>query len=91
MGIVRHLQHWLSGQGTQLQTAAFVPNTHAIRLWADTFPWDAMVDAVTQSFAQRFPKQRAKGGRAPVPPRVLLALELLKHELGESDEGICQR
>lgn len=91
MGILRHLQHWLSGQGTQLQTAAFVPNTHAIRLWADTFPWDARVDAVTQSFAQRFPKQRAKGGRAPVPPRVLLALELLKHELGESDEGICQR
>lgn len=91
MGILRHVQHWLSGQGTQLQTTAFVPKTHAIRLWADTFPWDAMVDAVTQSFAQRFPKQRAKGGRAPIPPRVLLALELLKHELGESDESICQR
>jgi hypothetical protein len=51
MGILRHLQHGLSGQGTQLQTAAFVPNTHAIRLWADTFPWDARVGAVTQSFA----------------------------------------
>jgi hypothetical protein len=51
MGILRHLQHWLSGQGTQLQTAAFVPKTHAIRLWADTFPWDARVGAVTQSFA----------------------------------------
>ena len=47
--------------------------------------------AVTQSFAQRFPKKRAKGGRAPIPLRVLLALELLKDELGESDEGICQR
>ena len=91
MGILRLLQHWLSGHGPQLQTTDFVPETHAIRLWADTFPWDAMVDAVTQSFAQRFPKKRAKGGRAPVPPRVLLALELLKHELGESDEGICQR
>jgi hypothetical protein len=28
MGILRHLQHWLSGQGPQLQTAAFVPETH---------------------------------------------------------------
>ena len=91
MGILRHLQHWLNGQGPQLQTTEFVPETHAIRLWADTFPWDAMVDTVSQSFAQRFPKKRAKGGRAPIPPRVLLALELLKHELGESDEGICQR
>jgi Transposase domain (DUF772) len=91
MGIARYLQHWLVGQGPYLQTAAFVPETHPIRLWADTFPWDAMVDAVTHSFAQRFPKKRPKGGRAPVSPRVLLALELLKHELGESDEEVCQR
>ena len=91
MGILHHLQHWLSGQGFQLQTAVFVPETHPIRLWADTFPWDAMVKAVGQSFEQRFPKKRPKGGRAPVSPRVLLALELLKHELSESDEGICQR
>ena len=91
MGILRHLQHWLSGQGPYLQTAEFVPETHAIRLWADTFPWDAMVDAVSQSFAQRFPKKRPKGGRSPISPRVLLALELLKHELGESDDGMCQR
>ncbi len=91
MGILHHLQHWLSGQGLQLQTADFVPETHPIRLWADTFPWDAMVKAVAQSFEQRFPKKRPKGGRAPVSPRVLLALELLKHELGESDEDICQR
>jgi hypothetical protein len=91
MGIVRHLQHWLTGRGPHLQTAEFVPKTHSIRLWADTFPWDAMVDAVTPSFAQRFPKKRPKGGRSPVSPRVLLALELLKHELGESDEEICQR
>ena len=91
MGILHHLQHWLSGQGLQLQTADFVPETHPIRLWADTFPWDAMVKAVAHSFEQRFPKKRPKGGRAPVSPRVLLALELLKHELGESDEDICQR
>ena len=38
MGILRHLQHWLNGQGPQLQTPEFVPETHAIRLWADTFP-----------------------------------------------------
>lgn len=91
MGILHHLQHWFTGRGPHLLTAEFVPETHPIRLWADTFPWEAMVDAVTQSFAQRFPKKRPKGGRAPVSPRVLLALELLKHELGESDEAICQR
>ena len=50
-----------------------------------------MVEAVTHSFAWRFPKKRPNGGRPPVSPRVLLALELLKHELGESDEDICQR
>lgn len=91
MSILRHLQRWLSGQGPQLQTTEFVPETHVIRLWADTLPWEAMVDAMHQSFTQRFPKKRTRGGRAPVSPRVLLALELLKHELGESDEGICQR
>jgi hypothetical protein len=91
MSIVRHLQHWLTGRGPHLQSAKFVPKTHPIRLWADTFPWDAMVEAVTQSFDQRFPKKRPKGGRSPVSPRVLLALELLKHELGESDEAVCQR
>lgn len=91
MGIVRHLQHWLSGHGAQLLTAEFVPETHAIRLWADTFPWDALVEAVEHSFARRFPKKRPQGGRPPVSYRVLLALELLKHELGASDEDICQR
>src|SRR2546428_4653441 len=50
-----------------------------------------MVQAVEQSFARRFPKKRPTGGRPPVSPRVLLALELLKHELGESDEDVCQR
>jgi len=50
-----------------------------------------MVQAVAQSFAQRFPRQEPRRGRPPVAPRVLLALELLKHELGASDEDICQR
>jgi hypothetical protein len=91
MGILRHLQHWLSGHGPQLLTAEFVPETHSIRLWADTFPWEALVQAVEHSFARRFPKKRPQGGRPSVSPRVLLALELLKHELGASDEDICQR
>src|SRR5712671_6810193 len=91
MGIVRSLQHWLGGHGPHLQPAAFVPETHPIRLWADTFPWDAMVQAVAQSFAQRFPKKRPTGGRPSVSLRVLLALELLNHELNASDEDICQR
>src|SRR5262249_62256358 len=91
MGILRHLQHWLIGRGPQLLTTEFVPETHAIRLWADTFPWETLVQAVEQSFAQRFPKKRPQGGRPPVSSRVLLALELLKHELGASDEDICQR
>jgi hypothetical protein len=81
----------LLGRGPQLRTAEFVPETHAIRLWADTFPWDALVVAVEQSIARRFPKKRPQGGRPAVPYRVLLALELLKHELGASDEDICQR
>ena len=91
MSIVRHLQHWFSGRGPHLQTAEFVPDAHPIRLWADTFPWEAMVQAVAQSFAQRFPRQELRRGRPSVSPRVLLALELLKHELGASDEDICQR
>jgi hypothetical protein len=91
MGLLRHLQHWFSGCGPRLQTAEFVPETHPIRLWADTFPWEAMVHAVERSFARRFPKKRPTGGRPAVSPRVLLALELLKHEGGASDEDICQR
>src|ERR687898_1862577 len=91
MGILHHLQHWLIGRGHQLLTTEFVPETHAIRLWADTFLWDALVEAVEQSFARRFPKKRPQGGRPSVSPRVLLALELLKHEVGASDEAICER
>jgi hypothetical protein len=70
--------------------ADFVPESHPIRQWADTFPWAALVEAIAQSFAERFP-QTSTSGRRPVATRVLLALELLKHELGASDEQICHR
>jgi IS5 family transposase len=90
MRLVRHLQHWLSGSGPRLQVADVVPKTNSLRQWTDTFPWTRLVEAVEQSFASRFPK-RANGGRPPVPPRVLLALELLHHEVGASDEAICER
>jgi hypothetical protein len=91
MGILRHLQHGLSGHGPQILPAEFVPETHAIRLWADTFPWDALVQAVEQSVARRFPTKRPQGGRPSGSLRVFLAVELLKHARGASDEDICQR
>ena len=90
MGIVRQLQHWLGGRGPQLAVADFVPEDHALRLWADTFPWDKMVAAVDQHMAIHFPKDSPRG-RSPVGTRVLLALELLKAELACSDEQICSR
>jgi hypothetical protein len=90
MRLFRYLQHWLTGRGTRLQVADFVPTTHPLRQWAETFPWAALVAAIERSFAQRFPKDSARG-RPPVSPRVLLALELLKHEVGASDEAICHR
>jgi hypothetical protein len=46
--------------------------------------------SVDRSVAQRFPKVTTRG-RPPVSTRVLLALELLKHELACSDEHICGR
>ena len=90
MRLLRHLQHWLTGHGFQIAVADFVPETHPIRQWADTFPWTALVAAVERSFAQRFPTPTARG-RAAVATRVLLALELLKHELHCSDEQICSQ
>ena len=90
MRLIRYLQHWLSDTGSPLHVADFVPDTHPLRPWADTFPWDALVAAVEHSFATRFPK-RSPRGRAPVPIRVLLALELLKHEVGASDEAVGHR
>ena len=90
MRLVRYLQHWLSGTGTPLQVTDFVPQTDPIRQWADTFPWATMVTAVEHHVAQRFPTKSTRG-RRPVSMRVLLALELLKHELGASDADICHR
>ena len=90
MRLLRHLQHWLTGPGRPLAVAEFVPETHPLRQWADTFPWAALVAAVERSFTQRFPTPTARG-RAPVATRVLLALELLKHELHCSDEQICSQ
>jgi hypothetical protein len=90
MRLVRYLQHWLSGTGTRLQVTDFVPEGHPIRQWAETFPWEALIHAIEQSCDTRFPKHTRRG-RRPVPIRVLFALELLKHELGASDEDICHR
>ena len=90
MRFVHYLQYWLGGTGAHLQVADFVPSMHPIRQWADTFPWAALVRTIEQSFDRRFPKKSPRG-RRPVPIRVLFALELLKHELGASDEDICQR
>jgi hypothetical protein len=90
MRLLRHLQHWLGGSGPHLRVADVVPKTNSIRQWTDTFPWVEMVEAIEKSFARRFPK-RSPRGRHPVPTRVLLALELLKHEVGASDEAICER
>jgi hypothetical protein len=90
MPILRSLQHWLTGRGPCLQVADFVPDTHPIRQWAETFPWAALVAAVDHHVAQRFPKSATRG-RPPVSTRVLLALELLKQELTCADEQICSR
>ena len=90
MRLFRHLQHWLTSGGQRLQVADFVPVMHPLRQWADTFPWVALVAALERSFAARFPTNSTRG-RPPVSPRVLLALELLKHEVGASDEAICHR
>jgi transposase-like protein DUF772 len=90
MPILRYLQHLLTGRGPCLQVADFVPATHPMRQWAETFPWAALVAAVDHSFAQRFPKATTRG-RPPVSTRVLWALELLKHELACADAQICSR
>jgi hypothetical protein len=90
MRFLRDLQHWWSGNGTSLQVADFVPTTHPIHQWADTLPWAALVAAIDRRLAQRFPKDSLRG-RPAVSLRVLLALELLQHEVGASDDQICHR
>jgi len=72
MRLLRHLQHWLTGQRLHIAVAEFVPETHPVRQWADTLPWAALVAAVDRSFVPRFPTSTARG-RAPVSARVLLA------------------
>ena len=70
MCLLRHLKHWLNGQGPHLQTAEFVPETYSIRLSADTFPWDALVYAFTgetEGSAVLF--SRARRDRADGPGR----------------------
>jgi hypothetical protein len=90
MRLCRHLQPWLSGRGPRLHVAAFVPDTPPLRQWAETLPWVALGEALEKSVADRFP-HTAHRGRRPVATRVFLALELLKHALGASDEQICHR
>src|SRR5262249_3443514 len=90
MRILRPLQYWLTGGGPHLRVADFVPETHPVRQWADTFPGAALVAAVDRSGAQRFPPPTARG-RAPVATRGVLALELLKQEFPCSDEQICSQ
>ena len=55
MRLVHFLQHWLSGTGTRLHVTDFVPESHPIRQWAETFPWAALVSAIEQSFQQAVP------------------------------------
>ena len=90
MRTLRQLRHWLTDRGQRIPVSDFVPPTHPLRQWSDTFPWAAMVRAIEASFARRFPQQHT-GGQAPIPTRVVLGLELLKAEPHGSDEAICSR
>lgn len=90
MSMLRQLCHWLTGRGPRIPVSAFVPPTHPLRQWADTCPWAAWMGALEASWARRFPKPHS-GGQAPIPLRVLWALELLKAETHSSDEAICSR
>jgi hypothetical protein len=90
MRLVPCLQHWVSGTGTRLHVPDCVPESPPLRPWAETFPWAALVSAIEHRMHQRFPPT-FHWGRRPVPLRVLLAVELLKHELGASDEDLCPR
>ena len=89
MRLFRHLQHWLTGHG-------IASRSPILCLQPSPPPMGGYVSlgrpggAIEHSFAQRFPKDSNRG-RLPVSPRVLLALELLKHEVGASDEAICHR
>ena len=90
MPSLRYRQHWLTGRGACLRVADFVPDTPPLRHWAETFPWAALIAAVDRSCAQRFPTPTAQG-RPPVSTRVVLALEVLQHELACADAPLCRR
>jgi hypothetical protein len=90
MRLVHVLQQWLSGTRPRLHVTDVVPASHPLRQWAESFPWAALVSAIAPRVHKRFPTT-FHGGRRPVPIRVLFALELLKPELGASDEEICHR
>ena len=63
MHVVRYLQHWLSDTGARPHVTDFVPASHPLRQWADTFPWAALVSAIEHSVAQRFSqKHRVAAG-----------------------------
>ena len=51
MPLLRDLQHWLTGRGQCFKVADFVPDTHPLRQWADTFPWAALVAAVDRALS----------------------------------------
>jgi hypothetical protein len=69
----RDLQPWLTGRGPYLQVADFGPETHPLRPWAQTCPWEARIAAVERAIAQRCPRAHTRG-RPPVSTRVLWAL-----------------
>jgi hypothetical protein len=90
MKLFRYLQHGLTGRRPCLQVADFGPETHPIRQWAQTCPWEARIAAVERACTPRFPRANTRG-RPPVSTRVWLALEWLKQALACSDEQICSR
>lgn len=90
MRLLRHLQHGWGGTGPRIEVADLVPDSPPIGLWAHPFPWDELVTAIERRVARRFPKKSAPG-RPRVSVRVLLALELLKHEGVCADEAIGHR
>ena len=63
MRTLRQLRHWLTDRGKRIHVSDFVPPTHPLRQWSDTFPWKGMVGAVEAHFARRFPQQHT-GGQA---------------------------
>ena len=55
MRLVHSLQHWLRGTEARLHVADFVPDTHPLRQWADTFPWAAWWPLLSTVLTPAFP------------------------------------